>query len=72
MSEKSFQELENLKTIYSEIVLGYSYIDELDIYIKHLSELDNIYLNKIKKNTLNKLIKDGFNSNNLEMRCFLR
>ena len=62
MSEKSFQELENLKTIYSEIVLGYSYIDELDIYIKHLSELDNIYLNKIKKNTLNKLIKDGIPS----------
>lgn len=62
MSQNGLQTLEKLKIIYYEIVAGCSYVANLDIYIKHFSDLDNIEITRTKNNLLNQYIKDGIPS----------
>ena len=42
-------ETEELKVIYKEIIDGCSYIDNKNIYIKHLNELENGELAKTRQ-----------------------
>jgi hypothetical protein len=55
-------EVEKLKTIYYEIVRGHTFIPELDVYIKHFSELENIEIANKKQLFYNQYIKEGIPS----------
>ncbi len=59
MSQSNLTELEDLKIIYYEIVAGSTYINELNAFIKHFSELDNIEISKTKHQFLQKYIQEG-------------
>jgi hypothetical protein len=59
---EDIKEIDKLKIIYYEIIAGCSHVPDLNIYIKHFSELDNIELSKRKQYFLNQYLKDGIPS----------
>jgi hypothetical protein len=56
------QELENLKIIYSEIIMGCSYSYDINLYIKHFNDSDNTEILKAKRQIFQSYKKDGIPS----------
>lgn len=48
MLSSNIQEIEELKIIYKEIIDGYSFHNEYQIYVKHLTDLENTDITKKK------------------------
>ena len=59
MSESILSEVDDLKVIYKEIIEGFFFDDERNIYIKHLSDLETNSLSQIKSSLFKKFKKDG-------------
>lgn len=59
MAEPLTQQYEKLRIIYSEIVNGYTYDEERNIYVKHLSERENGELSRKRQSLFLKLKKEG-------------
>jgi hypothetical protein len=57
-----FSEIEFLKIIYKEIIDGYSFIDKKKLYLKHLNDLENAELSRVRYNTFLKFREEGLPS----------
>lgn len=58
MALSNLQEIEELKIIYKEIIDGFSFYEDLGVYVKHLNDLDNIDILNKKQSFLIKYKKE--------------
>ena len=59
MSALKLSEIQQLRLIYKEIIDGYSFLDPISAYIKHLSEPDNISILKKRQDFFNFYVSNG-------------
>ncbi len=60
--QEQYSQIEELKVIYKEIIDGYSFIEDKNLYVKHLNDLENAELSRIRANTFKKVQQDGLPS----------
>jgi hypothetical protein len=53
------KEIEKLRFLYGDIILGCTFIPKLKIYVRHLTELDNIQLSQSKSRLIDEHIRGG-------------
>jgi len=62
VQSNSSVEIDELKIIYKEVIDGFAYNEESNCYIKHLTELENGELTRIRSSIFLKFKKDGLPS----------
>lgn len=59
MRAEDQSEYESLRIIYNEIIQGFSYSEKLNLYIKHLTESENIQIVKRRRIVLERVKSEG-------------
>lgn len=62
MKAEDQSEYESLRIIYNEIIQGFSYSEKLNLYIKHLTESENVQIVKRRRGILDRVRSEGLPS----------